>query len=142
MLSCFLHHNTFPACFVHTPVTGQQKAHTSAAHLEQRSEQVCLASSDLLHMHLALAGTRFPNCHHTLNIKLFYCYQMSGIGKYPFLALDRAQLSFGSVLVGEEVEQTVQLFNQGLVPADFTVAQALRGPDALTDTSIKVLPAR
>lgn len=67
---------------------------------------------------------------------------MSGIGKYPFLALDRAQLSFGSVLVGEQVEQTVQLVNQGLVPADFTVVQALSGPDALTDTSIKVLPAR
>ena len=27
--------------------------------LSSRSEQVCLESSDLLHMHLALAGTRF-----------------------------------------------------------------------------------
>ena len=33
--------------------------------LPSRSEQVCLASSDLLHMHLALAGTRFS---------YYYCY--------------------------------------------------------------------
>lgn len=67
---------------------------------------------------------------------------MSGIGKYPFLALDRCQLSFGKVLVGEQVEQTLQLINQGSVPADFTVVRALTGPEAFADTSIKVLPAR
>ena len=36
---------------------------------ECRSKQVCLASSDLLHMHLALAGTRF-NCYCCYH----YCY--------------------------------------------------------------------
>ena len=74
-----------------------------------------------------------PNC---------LLYQMSGIGKYPFLALDQSQLSFGKVLVGEQVEQTIRLTNQSLVPAEFTVVQALSGPDALADTSIRVLPAR
>ena len=44
--------------------------------------------------------------------------------------------------MGEQVEQSIQLTNQGLVPADFTVVQALSGSDALADTSMKVLPAR
>ena len=35
------------------------KPHQNHLPLSTRSEQVCLASSDLLHTHLALAGTNF-----------------------------------------------------------------------------------
>ena len=67
---------------------------------------------------------------------------MSGIGKYPFLALERADLQFGNVLVGEQVEQTLQLSNQGLLPADFTVAQVQPPPGSFADSSVKVTPTR
>ena len=67
--------------------------------------------------------------------------QVSGIGKYPFLALQRSNLQFGQVLVGEQVEQTVQLLNQGLVPADFSV-KPLPASDSWTDETIKLTPSR
>lgn len=67
--------------------------------------------------------------------------QVSGIGKYPFLALQRSNLQFGQVLVGEQVEQTVQLLNQGLVPADFSV-KPVPASDSLTDETIKLTPSR
>lgn len=67
---------------------------------------------------------------------------MSGIGKYPFLALGRSDLHFGNVLVGEQVEQTVQLVNQGLVPAVFTVTQGQPASGSFTDNSIKISPSR
>lgn len=68
--------------------------------------------------------------------------QVSGIGKYPFLALERADLQFGNVLVGEQVEQTVQLSNQGVLPADFTVTQMQPPPGSFADSSVKITPAR
>ena len=67
---------------------------------------------------------------------------MSGIGKYPFLALERADLEFGNVLVGEQVEQTVRLSNQGLLPADFTVAQVQPPLASLADSSVTITPTR
>ena len=67
--------------------------------------------------------------------------QMSGIGKYPFLALERSELRFGDVLVGEQVEQDVQLLNQGLVPADFFV-KPLPASDGVADDTIRVSPTR
>ncbi|KAL0033550.1 hypothetical protein WJX79_003070 [Trebouxia sp. C0005] len=67
--------------------------------------------------------------------------KVSGIGKYPFLALERSELRFGDVLVGEQVEQAVQLLNQGLVPADFCV-KPLLDTDGVTDDTIKVSPTR
>ena len=67
--------------------------------------------------------------------------QVSGIGKYPFLALERSNLQFGDVLVGEHVEQAVQLLNQGLVPADFCV-KPLPSLDSVADDTIKVSPTR
>lgn len=68
--------------------------------------------------------------------------QVSGIGKYPFLALERADLQFGNVLVGEQVEQSVQLSNQGLLPADFTVIQVQPPSGSLADSSVKISPVR
>lgn len=68
--------------------------------------------------------------------------QVSGIGKYPFLALERADLQFGNVLVGEQVEQSVQLSNQGLLPADFTVIQVQPPSGSLADSSVKISPIR
>lgn len=67
--------------------------------------------------------------------------QVSGIGKYPFLALQRSKLQFAQVLVGEQVEQTVQLLNQGLVPADFSV-KPVPASDSFTDETIKLTPSR
>ncbi len=67
---------------------------------------------------------------------------MSGIGKYPFLAVERSNLQFGDVLVGEQVEQTIQLLNQGLVPADFSIILAPAAPGSLADDIIKVSPSR
>lgn len=68
--------------------------------------------------------------------------QVSGIGKYPFLALERADLQFGNVLVGEQVEQTVQLANQGLLAADFNVTQVQPPPGSFADSSVKITPTR
>ena len=67
--------------------------------------------------------------------------QVSGIGKYPFLALERCELQFGDVLLGEQVEQAVQLLNQGLVPADFCV-KPLPASDGIADDTIGVSPTR
>ncbi|DBA87452.1 TPA: hypothetical protein ACH3X1_004491 [Trebouxia sp. C0004] len=67
--------------------------------------------------------------------------KVSGIGKYPFLALERSKLQFGDVLVGEQVEQAVQLLNQGLVPADFCV-KPLPASHGVADDTIKVTPTR
>ena len=68
--------------------------------------------------------------------------QVSGMGKYPFLALERADLQFGNVLVGEQVEQTVQLANQGLLAADFNVTQVQPPPGSFADSSVKITPTR
>lgn len=78
-------------------------------------------------------------CH--LQEPLHAAVKVSGIGKYPFLALERSELRFGDVLVGEQVEQAVQLLNQGLVPADFCV-KPLLDTDGVTDDTIKVSPTR
>ena len=67
--------------------------------------------------------------------------QVSGVGKYPFLALERSQLQFGDVLVGEQVEQAVQLLNQGLVPADFCM-KPLLASNGVADDTIRVSPTR
>ncbi len=67
--------------------------------------------------------------------------QVSGIGKYPFLALERNELQFGDVLVGEQVEQAAQLLNQGLVPADFCV-KPLPASDGIADDTIRISPTR
>ena len=40
--------------------------------LSGRSEQVCLESSDLLHMHLAMAGTRFIYYYYQANKQSMY----------------------------------------------------------------------
>lgn len=68
--------------------------------------------------------------------------QVSGIGKYPFLALERADLQFGNVLVGEQVEQTVRLLNQGLLPADFTVIPIQPPSGSPVESCIKISPTR
>lgn len=68
--------------------------------------------------------------------------QVSGIGKYPFLALERTDLQFGNVLVGEQVEQTVQLLNQGLLSADFTVTQVQPASGSVVDSCVKISPMR
>ena len=57
------------------------------------------------------------------------------------MALERSQLQFGDVLVGEQVEQAVQLLNQGLVPADFCV-KPLPASDGVADDTIRVSPTR
>ncbi|KAL0051980.1 hypothetical protein WJX82_005745 [Trebouxia sp. C0006] len=67
--------------------------------------------------------------------------KVSGVGKYPFLALERSQLQFGDVLVGEQVEQAVQLLNQGLVPADFCM-KPLLASNGVADDTIRVSPTR
>ena len=67
---------------------------------------------------------------------------MSGIGKYPFLTLERNDLHFGDVLVGEQVKQTVQLANVGMVPADFAVMPAHSLAADVAHHSIKVTPPR
>ena len=69
-------------------------------------------------------------------------WQVSGVGKYPFLALQRSDLQFGNVLVGEQVQQTVQLLNQGLVPAEYSVTQSPPASGSFVDTSIKITPSR
>jgi len=43
--------------------------------------------------------------------------------------------------VGEQVEQAVQLLNQGLVPADFCV-KPLPASDGVADDTIRVSPTR
>lgn len=86
-----------------------------------------------------LASMCFLFCHAAVTQ---HHVQVSGIGKYPFLALERADLQFGNVLVGEQVEQSVQLSNQGLLPADFTVIQAQPPSGSLADSSVKISPIR
>ena len=89
-----------------------------------------MSSSFFLCLHLCHAALEQ---HHT---------QVSGVGKYPFLALERADLEFGNVLVGEQVEQSVRLSNQGLLPADFTVTQVQPPLGSLADSSVKITPTR
>ena len=67
---------------------------------------------------------------------------MSGIGKYPFLSLERSNLCFGEVLVGEQVQQSVQLLNQGLVPAEYAAIHTVPGTDALAGNTIGVSPSK
>ncbi len=71
-----------------------------------------------------------------------YHIQVTGIGKYPFLAVERTDLQFGNVLVGEQVEQTVQLLNQGLLPAEFTVGPVQPTAGSLVESCIKISPTR
>lgn len=87
--------------------------------------------------------THWPSClalHHAALTQ--HHIQVTGIGKYPFLALERADLQFGNVLVGEQVEQTVQLRNQGLLPADFTVVPVQLASGSLVESCIKISPNR
>ena len=68
--------------------------------------------------------------------------QVSGIGKYTFLSLKDSDLRFGDVLVGEQVQQSVQLLNQGMVPADFAIMPAHTSANALPTQTIRVTPSR
>ena len=68
--------------------------------------------------------------------------QVSGIGKYPFLTLDRNDLRFGDVLVGEQVKQSVQLANVGMVPADFAIMPAHSAAADAAQHCVKITPSR
>ena len=67
------------------------------------------------------------------------CSQLTGSGRYPFLAVEHAELDFGQVLVGEEAEQATVLWNRGEVAADF---DAVPAPAELSDGVFKVVAAR
>ncbi|KAK9812626.1 hypothetical protein WJX72_000839 [[Myrmecia] bisecta] len=64
---------------------------------------------------------------------------LTGIGKFPFLALEQTRLDFGDVLVGEAAEQLVRLSNHSAVPTTFTVEAQ---PGEPSDVVFQVIPAR
>ena len=67
------------------------------------------------------------------------CPQLTGSGRYPFLAVDHAELDFSEVLVGEEAEQATVLWNRGEVAADFDVVPTPAEP---SDNVFRVVAAR
>ena len=46
---------------------------------------------------------------------------MQGIGKYPFVNIDKERIDFGEYTVGKEVSQEVTLSNYSDVTAEFNV---------------------
>ena len=67
------------------------------------------------------------------------CPQLTGSGRYPFLAIEHAELDFSQVLVGEEAEQATVLWNRGEVATDFDVVPTVAEP---SDDVFKVVAAR
>ena len=56
--------------------------------------------------------------------------QLTGSGRYPFLAVEHVELDFGTVLVGEEAEQATAICNRGDVAAEYEVQVFPGKPEA------------